>query len=201
MPVSGPATAAWRRSPWRRTRPIASPRLVLLGAAHAPHPMATALRSLQRDIVGLGLARDAGRDALVLARALAMTTYRSAREFARRFDHAPDGDGLFEVERYLRNRGERFADTFSPDAFLVLSRSIDLHRVDPGRVCAPTTLVAFEPDAVTPVWQARTLAAQLGGRWTLRVLRSIYGHDAFLKETDALAPIVADALCRPEVAR
>lgn len=176
-------------------------RLVVLGAAHEPHPMATALRSLQREIVELGLANGAGRASLILARGLAMTTYRSAREFATRFDSTPDAASRFPVETYLRERGERFAEAFTPGAFLVLSRSIDLQRVDPHAVRVPTTLIAFEPDAVAPAWQVRALSQQLGGRWTLKVLRSVYGHDAFLKETAALAPIVADALCRPEVTR
>jgi homoserine acetyltransferase len=48
---------------------------------------------------------------------------------------------------------------------------------------------------VTPAWQVRELARQLGARWTLRVLPSIYGHDAFLKEVEAVSRIVKDALC------
>lgn len=178
-------------------------RLVVLGAAHEPHPMATALRALQREIVRLGITRGAAREALVLARGLAMTTYRSAREFAGRFASdavlsdvaAPD----FAVAGYLRDRGGRFADAFTPESFLCLSQSIDLHRVDPRDIAVPVTLVAFEPDAVTPLWQVRTLTVQLAGAWTLRVVRSIYGHDAFLKETAAIAPIVSAALCRAEV--
>lgn len=178
-------------------------RLVVLGAAHEPHPMATALRVLQRDIVQLGIAQGGAREALVLARGLAMTTYRSAREFAGRFPAsssaaAPDAP-RFDVADYLRERGERFADAFTPEAFLCLSQSIDLHCIDPGEVHAPITLVAFEPDAIAPAWQLRALAAQLGGPWTLRVIRSIFGHDAFLKEPAAVGGIVADALCRPEV--
>ena len=60
-------------------------RLVVVCAAHRTHPMATAVRSVQRAAVSLGA--DAGDPArgLALARALAMTTYRSAREFEERF--------------------------------------------------------------------------------------------------------------------
>ena len=173
-------------------------RLVVLCAAHEPHPMATALRSLQRAVVRDGIAKGDGAHALHIARGIAMTTYRSAREFAARFDTRPrdDADGFrFAVEDYLAHHGRAFAQRFTPDAFLCLSQSIDLHRIEPADVRVPSTLIAFEPDAVTPAWQVRELARQLGARWTLRVLPSIYGHDAFLKEVEAVSRIVKDALC------
>lgn len=68
-------------------------RLVVLCAAHRTHPMATALRALQRSAASLGA--EAGRAArgMALARALAMTTYRSAAEFEERFDCAPLASG------------------------------------------------------------------------------------------------------------
>lgn len=199
------------------TFPARVGRLVLLGAAHEPHPMATALRALQRSIVRRGIANGDAREALILARALGVTTYRTAREFAARFGPmlpidprvgnertAPTGTPRYaaaSVEGYLRAQGERFADRFTPESYLCLSQSIDLHHVDPATVFAPVTCIAFEPDAIAPVWQARALTAGLRGPWSLRVLPSIYGHDAFLKEVEAITPIVADALTRPEVSR
>lgn len=174
-------------------------RLVILGAAHEPHPMATAVRSLQRSIVRNGIATGDVRSALILARALGITTYRTAREFASRF--TPGEGNASPVEDYLLAQGERFADRFSAASYLCLSQSIDLHRVDPAAVRMPSTVVAFDPDAIAPVWQARVLTASLSGPWSLRVLPSIYGHDAFLKEIAAITPIVRDALGRDAVSR
>lgn len=175
-------------------------RLAVLGAAHEPHPMATALRGLQREIVRLGVARGDPREGLILARGLAMTTYRSAREFALRFADGPgEPDGSRRgVAGYLRARGERFADAFTPDAFLCLSQSIDLHRVDPASIRTPVTLVAFEPDAIAPAWQIRALADQLPGPWVLRTVRSQYGHDAFLREPTIVGAILSDVLSTRE---
>jgi homoserine O-acetyltransferase len=171
-------------------------RLVVLGAAHRTHPFATALRVIQRDIVRLGLRTGTTDGALALARALAVTTYRTAAEFAARFDAPVPAAGAparFPVEAYLGHQGRTFAATFTPEGYLCLSESIDLHDVDPAAVRVPTTLVAFDSDTLVPAAQVRALAAALDDA-TLHVLPSHYGHDAFLKETAALTPIVAGAL-------
>jgi homoserine O-acetyltransferase/O-succinyltransferase len=171
-------------------------RLVTLGAAHRTHPFATALRVIQRDIVRLGLRTGEGADALALARALAVTTYRTADEFAARFDAPVPAAGAparFPVEDYLAHQGRTFAATFAPEGYLCLSESIDLHDVDPAAVTVPTTLVAFESDTLVPAAQVRALADALVDP-TLHVIPSRFGHDAFLKEAAALTPIVAHAL-------
>jgi homoserine O-acetyltransferase len=171
--------------------------LLVMGAAHQPHPMATGLRSLQRSIVRLGVERGAGREALCIARGLGVTTYRSPREFAQRFRATPLCDAgrfRFEVQDYLAHQGETFADRFSPESFLCLSQSIDLHDIDPAAVRVPTALVAFDPDAIAPVWQVRELAQRLGERCSLDVITTLYGHDAFLKEVTAVSRIVSRVL-------
>ena len=165
-------------------------RLIVIGAAHEPHPMATAVRSIQRDIVRLARAHGRPADGLDLARRLAMTTYRTAEEFAERFSNGQ------RVEDYLAHCGRRYVERFTAERFLCLSQSIDLHRVDPTAVTVPTTLVAIEGDAIAPPWQVQQLAAQLGERATLIQIRSHYGHDAFLKETAAISRILQQTLAQ-----
>ncbi|MGH7636248.1 MAG: homoserine O-succinyltransferase MetX [Gemmatimonadaceae bacterium] len=165
-------------------------RLVAIGAAHRAHPMTTARRVIQRGIVELGL--DTGRafDALALARALAMTTYRSDAEFAQRF---ASGNPV-AVDSYLRHHGEKFARRFTPQRFLALSLSSDLHRVDPARVRATTTLVVPENDSVVPRADVEELARALAAPCRIMDLPSIHGHDAFLTDTESLSHILRDAL-------
>jgi len=158
-------------------------RLVIIGAAHRSHPMATALRSLQRRVVLLGLETGRGADALAIARGIAMTTYRTAEEFHGRFDTRPDVLGNFPVEGYLEHKGAQYARDNTPQRFLGLSLALDLHDVDPSTITTPTTLVAFEGDAIAPPWQMAELRDRLGGPAHLTVFPSIYGHDAFLKES------------------
>lgn len=174
-------------------------RLVVISAAHRSHPMATALRTLQRRTVRLGLDSGHADEGMAIARGLAMTTYRTAGEFAMRFQGPPlatPGGVRFPVESYLEHHGVAFSRRFSPWSFLCLSESIDRHDVDPARIDTPTTLVAVESDTLVPAWQMREFAAGLGGRATLREIQSIYGHDAFLKEVAPLTEIIRTAFAQ-----
>lgn len=170
--------------------------VVVIGASDRAHPMSTAWRSNQRRVVRFAI--DAGRPAegLEIARALAMTTYRSVEEFAARFDGAPTQDGqrfVFPVERYLNARGADYATRYRAESFLCLSESIDLHRVDAGAIFVPVTAVAVREDQLVPLSDVRAMVARLPVA-RLHELSSVYGHDAFLKETEQLRGIFANAL-------
>ncbi|MGH8295034.1 MAG: homoserine O-succinyltransferase MetX, partial [Steroidobacteraceae bacterium] len=171
-------------------------RLIVLCAADRPHPLATAWRSVQREIVRIGLAGGRAADGLKLARALAMSTYRSGEELGARFAGPPaleSGRFVFPVERYLMARGSDFAVRHRPGAFLCLSESIDLHRVDASRIFVPTTAVAVREDQLVPAADVRGMVARLGaGRY--HEISSLYGHDAFLKESQQLRGVFAAAL-------
>lgn len=172
-------------------------RLIVIGAADRAHPLSTAWRSIQRRIVRFALQQGNGREGLELARALAMTTYRSAEEFDARFASPATLNGagqfVFPVEEYLFARGRDYSSRYVPEAFLCLSESIDLHRVEAARVCVPVTAVAVREDRLVPLADMRALVARLpAGR--LHEISSLFGHDAFLKESDQLRDIFATAL-------
>lgn len=172
-------------------------RAFVVSAADVSHPMTTALRSIQRRIVRLGLATGTGQEALAIARGLAMTMYRTADEFAERFASEPAGDPpRWAVEEYLEARGEAWAERFAPERFLALSLSLDLHRVDPACVRVPTTLVAVKEDRLVPFEQVRALYRALPVRAGFYALSSKYGHDAFLKEPAALGAILRASFAR-----
>jgi homoserine O-acetyltransferase len=170
--------------------------LVVLSAADRTHPMATAWRSVQRRIVRLARELGAPRDGLVLARALAMSTYRSPEEFAARFAGSPratEAGFVFPVEEYLIARGQDYAQRYEADGFMCLSESIDLHRVDAARIFVPTTAVAVREDQLVPLGDMRAMAARLPNA-RLHEISSVFGHDAFLKEAEQLKPVFARAL-------
>jgi homoserine O-acetyltransferase len=171
-------------------------RLIVIGAADRTHPMSTAWRSVQRRILRFAVECGRPKDGLQLARALAMSTYRSSEEFEARFDGLPTRDDerfTFPVEKYLFARGSDFAERHSPEGVLCLSESIDLHQVDATRIFVPTTIVAIREDQLVPLTDLRGLAARLPVA-KLHEISSIYGHDAFLKESDQLRGIFTAAL-------
>jgi homoserine O-acetyltransferase len=171
--------------------------VLAIGAAHRSNALATGWRSIQRAIVRQGLdAGDAPR-ALATARALAMTTYRTRAELGSRFPVEAAferGRPTFAVERYLFARGADYAKSARAESFLCLSESIDLHRVDPAAVRVPVTLAAIVEDPLVALEDVRELAAGLGGPARLFELHSGFGHDAFLKERELLAPAFRAAL-------
>ena len=169
-------------------------RLCVISAAHRPSGMGLAWRGIQRRILELAEAAGRPEEGLALARELAMTTYRSAEELETRFDRTLDDQGLSELCRYLISRGRAYPGAISPKRWWSLSASIDRHAVVPAEVGVPTTLIASTSDRLTPIGDMRDLAVGLPDLARFVTLDSHFGHDAFLKETERLTPVLQSFL-------
>lgn len=172
-------------------------RLIVISAAHESDPMATALRHLQRRVVALGSATGRERDGLAIARGIAMTSYLTPTHFEERIADCDRRDfRLVEdsIGKYLKARGEQFADTWTSERYTALSLSLDLHSIRPEDVTVPTTVIAISGDRLVPVAQSRELARRLGGPSQLIELDSSLGHDAFLGDSSRLAPFINELL-------
>lgn len=161
--------------------------LVLLSAAHRPSQFGLALRRVQRGILDLG--GDA-KEALALARSLAVLGYRTPEGIEERFGH--DAAGA-EVLSWLRHHGATFSARFAAAAYRILSASIDAHRIDPATIRVPTTLLAVREDLIVPLSLLREYA-QRAPHCELVEISSTYGHDAFLKEERLVGNILRTAL-------
>ncbi|MEJ2534749.1 MAG: alpha/beta hydrolase, partial [Gammaproteobacteria bacterium] len=128
---------------------------------------------------------------VAIARALAMTTYRSAAEFRERFG-GPGGQA--SLAAYLEHQGEKFAERFDRESCLRLMDSIDRHAVNPARVRTPLTLMGFDTDELCPPPLLRELAAMAPGTQRLIEARSDFGHDAFLCERAIVARAIREFL-------
>jgi len=170
--------------------------LVAISGVHRAHPYASAWRALQRRAVALGALQCDETHGLALARQLAILSYRTPEEFAARFEPAQVTEGRVRVgaEDYLDHCGASYVQRTSPTAYLRLSESIDLQDVDPTAIRLPVTVVAVAEDRLVPVSDAYDLVERLRGETRLRVVRSLYGHDAFLKEERAIADLLGEAL-------
>jgi homoserine O-acetyltransferase len=171
-------------------------RIVAISAPDRSRTFATAWRALQRELLAFGSRHDA-RDAVALARAFAMLSYRSPQELEERFagDARDDGGTLrFPVEEWLLGKGREFATRFEADAYSRLSRAIDLHRCDVGKIRARTTLIGADPDQIVPFEQLQALAAKFATPPRLERIASRFGHDAFLKESAALGALLSEVL-------
>lgn len=205
--------------------PQAARQVVSISAGARSMPFSIALRSLQREMIRKDPAWNQGNytrdavpvDGMRLARKLGMITYRSAKEWALRFgrerasaEHVPgDPFGIdFEVEAYLENHAAKFTGQFDPNAYLYLSRAMDLFDLaDHGEGSVAQALAHFkveralvigvETDLLFPIEQQQELAEGLaaGGRPVkFARLDSLQGHDSFLVDMDQFRPIVGDFL-------
>ncbi|WP_144392164.1 homoserine O-succinyltransferase MetX [Pleionea sediminis] len=164
---------------------------LIISAAEKTSVQSSGLRSIQRQIVELTHSTTQAQAGLALARALAMITYRSPEEFAKRFDSSTEinnGQYQSEIDNYLSSRGNQFASQFSAEAFYCLSQSIDLHNVDATKINLPITCVGITNDQLIPFESVKQTAENANGHF-IRI-SSEYGHDAFLKEVEAISWII-----------
>ncbi len=166
--------------------------LLAISAAEKAHPFASACRALQRQALTLGERFGDPASGVALARAMAMLTYRTPDEFADRFADEPEVQGRrvrVAAEDYLDAHGQRHCRRMSSVAYRRLSESIDLHRIDPGEIMLPLTLVAVDQDALVPACDIEALAGQIAGS-RFHLIHSRFGHDAFLKEEAQVGAII-----------
>lgn len=161
--------------------------LVLLNCAHRSSALATAWRHIQREIIRLGDRTGSSEEALRLARALAIITYRGNTEFDQRFG---DGPGTADtLSSYLEYQSRDIAARLDPAAYLCLSSSIDAFSIKPEAITVPCTVVSTDSDQlVTPslIEEFCRRAPILTQHW---YLKSSKGHDAFLAEPEQVNTI------------
>lgn len=143
---------------------------------------------------------------LAIARQIAHTTYRSARELDTRFGRIPqraenplDGHGRFAVQSYLDHHGAKLARRFDAGSYVALTQSMITHDLGRDRggveaalagVTARALVIAVDSDRLfLPAHSARI--ARGIAQADLHVMHSDHGHDGFLIEFDTLGPIVA----------
>jgi homoserine O-acetyltransferase len=117
-------------------------------------------------------------------------------------------DTEFEVESYLRYRGESFTKRFDANSFLYLSKAMDYFDLSHGlpalanafrNVKAKFLVMSYTSDWLYPSWQSKELVRALlqnGIDVTYVDIDSNYGHDAFLLEVERLAELARDFLKR-----
>ena len=149
---------------------------------------------------------------LAVARMIGHITYMSdasmTEKFGRKtrvgkdpFKFAAD----FEVEGYLRYRGDNFVKRFDANSYLYLTKAIDNFNLLNGHslgsvfkdLGARVLVLAFKSDWLYPAYQSQEIvkACKLAGvEASYCELNSTYGHDSFLLEAEAEARLIGDFL-------
>jgi homoserine O-acetyltransferase len=158
------------------------------------------------DYHGTGRAPEAG---LQIARRFAHLTYRGEVELDTRFANDAQGaedpltGGRYAVQSYLEHQGGKLLARFDAGSYVALSDALSNHDVGRGRggVTAalqscpvPAVVGGITSDRLYPLRLQQELADLLPGCDGLEVVDSIYGHDGFLVETEAVGQLVRRTL-------
>ncbi|MCV7257885.1 homoserine O-acetyltransferase MetX [Mycobacterium shimoidei] len=158
------------------------------------------------DYYGTGRTPDAG---LQVARRIAHLTYRGEVELDTRFANDAQGDedpvngGRYAVQSYLEHQGSKLVSRFDAGSYVILTEALSRHDVGRGRggVAAalrscpvPVVVGGITSDRLYPLRLQQELADLLPGCTGLQVVDSIYGHDGFLVETEAVGELVRQTL-------
>lgn len=112
----------------------------------------------------------------------------------------------FEVEGYLRHRGDNFARRFDANSYLYITKAMDYFDLSGGRLLAngriPQTrflVISFKSDWLYPSGQSQDIVRELKGKQadtTYCELPSTYGHDAFLLEVEEETTLIRHFLAK-----
>lgn len=158
------------------------------------------------DYHGTGRTPEAG---LQVARRFAHLTYRGEVELDTRFANDAQGEedpvtgGRYAVQSYLEHQGSKLVSRFDAGSYVILTEALSRHDVGRGRggVAAalrgcpvPVVVGGITSDRLYPLRLQQELADLLPSCTGLQVVDSIYGHDGFLVETEAVGELVRQTL-------
>lgn len=138
---------------------------------------------------------------LAVARMIGHITYMSDRSMEEKFsrklkgkDYTFDFTTDFEVEGYLRYRGDNFVKRFDANSYLYITKAMDYFDLSGDKLLPKDRhadvrflVIAFKSDWLYPAYQSEEIVRQLKIRGldaTYCEINSTYGHDAFLLEVE-----------------
>ena len=181
--------------------------------------MGLALNHLQRQAILLDPKFQGGHypagqppaEGLALARAIAMCSYKSAELFGERYARKPNRNGedpqrslheRFDVAGYLDYQGEKFAQRFDANSYVIITKLMDTFDLALGygseekalrRIRAHLSLIGISSDWLFPPQDVLSLAERIRAAGVVcdyTEFESAHGHDGFLAEMEAIAAVV-----------
>jgi homoserine O-acetyltransferase len=140
---------------------------------------------------GLAVARMIGHITYMSDKSMAEKFGRTKKDVAETFKFTAD----FEVEGYLRYRGDNFVKRFDANSYLYITKAMDNFDASGGQrfedvlqgTKVKVLVISFKSDWLYPAYQSKEIvkACKLAGvETTYCEIDSTYGHDAFLLEVE-----------------
>ena len=155
--------------------------------------------ALQADPTFTSKSEGAGANGLRGARAFALPFYRSHPSFKIRQSES-DLNKLddFKASSYVRYQGEKFVQRYDAHCYYKQLTALDTHNVGRGRtniksaldkISARTLVIGFSSDLLIPVVEQQFIAEHVP-QGTYAEVETLFGHDAFLIETDKIQAVI-----------
>ncbi len=150
---------------------------------------------------------NAGLSGMKTARSMALLSYRNYNTYVK--TQTDDNRNLIfpeKAESYQRYQGEKLALRFNAFSYWYLSKAMDSHNVGRYRdgiqnalanVTAKSLVISIEDDVLFPPADQIEIAEGIKNA-VYKEVPSIYGHDGFLIETEALSAIIKNFLFETE---
>lgn len=146
---------------------------------------------------------DGGIKGLKVARSIALLSYRTYEAYgATQVESVNDKTGGFRAASYQNYQGEKLCKRFNAYSYWYLSKAMDSHNVGRGRksvidalaaIKSNTLVIGIENDFLFPISEQKYLGDHIPGA-EFHSIKSAYGHDGFLIETDILTNIIGNFL-------
>jgi homoserine O-acetyltransferase/O-succinyltransferase len=144
---------------------------------------------------------------LAVARMIGHITYMSDESMEEKFSRKLKDDKYsfsfktdFEVEGYLRYRGDSFVKRFDANSYLYITKAMDYFDLSGNKLIPPGKtidtrflIIVFDSDWLYPAYQSRDMINFLKMHHidaTYCEIKSPYGHDAFLLDTPEQAHLI-----------
>lgn len=138
---------------------------------------------------------------LAIARMIGHITFMSDQSMEEKFSRRLKNGNYsfrfgadFEVESYLRYRGDSFVKRFDANSYLYVTKALDYFDVSGGRLVGANgcerirfLVISFKSDWLYPSYQSQEIVKELKRKAcdvTYCDIASTYGHDAFLLEVN-----------------
>jgi homoserine O-acetyltransferase len=199
--LAGGSMGGYQALEWCVLQPGVINRLFLLATSAKESAWGIGVHTAQRKAIELDPSWQestdtAGSEGLKIARAIGMITYRSYESFvAMQTDEDRDKLDHFKASSYIHYQGSKLAARFSAHSYWTLTKAMDSHNIARGRsglrsvlngIRAKSLILGITSDLLCPLQEQKILAEGIPGA-TFVTIDSIYGHDGFLVETDAIS--------------
>jgi homoserine O-acetyltransferase len=137
---------------------------------------------------------------LKAARAIALLSYRNTEIYNQR-QKEDDNNKIdnFKASSYQQYQGEKLIRRFNAFSYWTLSKAMDSHHVGRNRknteqalatIQAQTKVIGISSDLLFPIAEQEFLAQHIPNA-SLHIINSLYGHDGFLLEFEAITKILS----------